>query len=256
MAGKRVEPPGEFRVVSWNIRRGGAGHVEEILQALESHDPELAVLVEYSESGDSRLREGLEELGLTHQHVAGEDRASARVLIASRPPSEEVEPSAPGLELPERWAEVVVPSHDLRVAGVYVPVTGSRPARKRRMWNAIREAAVRRISEPYLIVGDWNTGDHPMDKTHPCREFRFTGEYRKLLDSGYVELWRACHPRDEEFSWYGRGRGFRIDHAFASPPLAERLRNCHYSHGEREAGVSDHSMLIVDLAGPPTASQS
>lgn len=156
-------------------------------------------------------------------------------------------PSGPDLELPERWAEVVVPGAGVRVAGLYVPVTGRRPGRKRRMWQVVRAAAARRVEESYLIVGDWNTGDHPMDKTHPGRPFRFTDEYRQLLDIGYKELWRHCHPETSEFSWYGRGRGYRIDHAFASPPLLDRLSECRYSHQEREANVSDHSVMVIDI---------
>lgn len=41
---------------------------------------------------------------------------------------------------------------------------------------------------------------------------------------------------------------WRIDHAFVSPPLAASVRDCHYSHTERERNLSDHSMLIIELA--------
>jgi hypothetical protein len=49
----------------------------------------------------------------------------------------------------------------------------------------------------------------------------------------------------------------RIDHAVASPQLAGSVRECRYSHAERENGVSDLSMVIApgvspDLAGPGT----
>ena len=47
-----------------------------------------------------------------------------------------------------------------------------------------------------------------------------------------------------------RTYGYRLDHAFCTPPLAERLVACRYSHAEREAGVSDHSVMLIDLAAP------
>ncbi len=86
-----------------------------------------------------------------------------------------------------------------------------------------------------------------MDKMHAGRPFKFTDQYRELRHVGYTETWRHCNHEGREYSWYGRGRAFRIDHAFASPPLLERLHGCVYSHHERETGVSDHSMLIVDI---------
>jgi exonuclease III len=44
------------------------------------------------------------------------------------------------------------------------------------------------------------------------------------------------------------GRGFRIDHAFASAKLATRARGCWYDHTVRERRLSDHSALVVELA--------
>jgi exonuclease III len=65
---------------------------------------------------------------------------------------------------------------------------------------------------------------------------------------GFCDLWRRRNPEGREFSWYStRGNGFRIDHAFLSPALAGRAGAVRYSHEEREARLSDHSVLILDL---------
>jgi hypothetical protein len=39
-----------------------------------------------------------------------------------------------------------------------------------------------------------------------------------------------------------------VDHAFATPSLMPRITSCRYSHVEREAGISDHSVVIVEIA--------
>jgi len=44
-----------------------------------------------------------------------------------------------------------------------------------------------------------------------------------------------------------RGNGFRLDHAFATPSLLPRVPGCRYSHREREAGISDHSIVVVEI---------
>ena len=50
------------------------------------------------------------------------------------------------------------------------------------------------------------------------------------------------------------GEGFRIDHAFVSRPLVAALRSCEYSHQERHANLSDHSLLALTIAGFSTNS--
>ena len=157
-------------------------------------------------------------------------------------------PSARDLELRDRWVEATIPSLRLRVAGVHIPVTGKRYERKLRMYGHILDAARRRRDRPFVVVGDWNTGDHLLDKTHPRPPFRFAPQYRLMGEAGYVEAWRHMNPDAAEFSWYRHdARGYRIDHAFVSPALLPRLRACRYSHDERLAGASDHSMLVVEL---------
>ena len=65
---------------------------------------------------------------------------------------------------------------------------------------------------------------------------------------GFRDLWRHRYPDGREYSWYShRGNGFRIDHAFLSPGLAARAGAMRYSHEERLAGLSDHSVLLLEL---------
>jgi len=62
------------------------------------------------------------------------------------------------------------------------------------------------------------------------------------------------NPGVTECTWYSklkrgaRGNGFRLDHAFATPSLTPHIISCRYSHAEREAGTSDHSIVIVEIA--------
>jgi exodeoxyribonuclease III len=63
------------------------------------------------------------------------------------------------------------------------------------------------------------------------------------------EAWRTLNGDQREYSWISnRHHGFRIDHAFPSPALLPRLIGAKYSHTERQQKISDHSLLIVELA--------
>jgi exodeoxyribonuclease III len=75
----------------------------------------------------------------------------------------------------------------------------------------------------------------------------------RLSDLGWTDVCRFHNPGHTEWTWYStlkggvRGNGFRLDHAFATPALMPRITGCEYSHREREARVSDHSMIIVEI---------
>jgi exodeoxyribonuclease III len=236
-----------MRVVAWNVQRARGARRAALVPALCTHNPDVAVLIDVPAAhGD--LLEALRSAGFNwFGHAAGSDDPT-RVLIASRVKAITTPHAALEPELNSRWAEVVISRRNLRIAGLYVPVTGNRAAQKRRMWQTIRAEAAARREERYLIIGDWNTGDVPLDKSHPIRPFRFTTEYRELVKGGFIEAWRYFHPTAQEYSWFrSDGRGFRIDHAFVSPGLRAQLKDCRYSHREREDRLSDHSILIVDL---------
>jgi exodeoxyribonuclease III len=67
---------------------------------------------------------------------------------------------------------------------------------------------------------------------------------------GFTDVWRHKYRAALEYIWFSRSRdgtrqGFRIDHAFASAPMLRRIRECSYSHSDREEGISDHSELLL-----------
>ena len=67
---------------------------------------------------------------------------------------------------------------------------------------------------------------------------------------GFCDLWRHRYPDSREYSWFStRNNGFRIDHAFLSQELVACAGSVRYCHGDRIAGLSDHSPLILELAG-------
>ena len=120
------------------------------------------------------------------------------------------------------------------------------------IYGAVLGAAEARLHEPSLLVGDWNTGAHRLDevgKTFICSE-----HFAKLSAIGWTDMWRLHHPGTTEYTWYSkfkggeRGNGFRVDNVFATPSLWPRVTSCRYSHVERDAGMSAHSMVILEVS--------
>jgi exodeoxyribonuclease-3 len=83
--------------------------------------------------------------------------------------------------------------------------------------------------------------------------------FRRLLDQGFVDALRACHPAgplwtfwDYKRDAWARDAGLRLDHLLLSPDLAARLQAAGVDRAVRgEDGASDHAPAWIILADDP-----
>ncbi len=221
---KRSMSTGPGRIVVWDVRE--SADMREVAAAILEHDADVAVLaVIRPEDG---LREELTRAGFEHVVAHGS------LLVASR-----VELMMTGSPQFDDEALLSVDVGGVTVIAALLPQGEA----KRPLWHALHEIP---LDRPLLLAGNLNTGAHFADEeggTMICAE-----EFARLTLLGWSDLWRRTHGDAREFTWLSpRERAFRIDHAFASPALVERVAACSYSHHEREAGIATHSMLIVDF---------
>ena len=127
----------------------------------------------------------------------------------------------------------------LSLTGVYLP-TGSR---KLPLFDTLLSMD---WPDDGVVIGDWNTGLHRLDEAGAT----FVGAHRfaALSEAGLVDLWRhRSGPVAREQSWLSpAGNGFRLDHAFGTAPMANRVRSITYDHATRPT-LTDHSALILHL---------
>jgi exonuclease III len=162
-----------------------------VAEALLAKAPDVVVLTEYHPVRSERLAKDLRKAGLAHC-ARSEAGYGYQVFIASTAPLSERETL--GMLVPEvgGYLEVEVGGKELIIAGVYVPVIRAVPlVEKRRFWSMLHAAASRNIGQPYLVLGDWNTGDFPIDKEAAGRPFSCTPEYRRMKELGFAEPWRS-----------------------------------------------------------------
>jgi exodeoxyribonuclease-3 len=240
-----------MRLVSWNILAGGGSRCGAIISLLQRHEADVIVLQETISSRASDLCHVLGKAGYVHCFSAPRGPKERGLCMLSRMPLRRIaEPAPPHAGIyPRGWLEVELPECGSHLAAVYGPAEGpSLPA----FWNAAAGWLACRTARPFIMLGDFNAGASSVD----AENYRFHAGrgFAELAEVGLVDLWRREHGDRCEHTWFshpGGGRprrGFRIDHAFASPMLADRVTSCRYDHEVRERGWSDHSMLIVDLA--------
>jgi exodeoxyribonuclease III len=238
-----------MKILTWNIQHGGQDHAA-IAAALLAHDADVIVLSEHQAQRTRPLMESLREAGLGHVVASPTEGRRNGVAVLSKQPIES-RPSPFG-QPPFAWWGAEGQMGTLSVIGVYAPLSnswGSSPEIQRAFWSAVHQVTDSRRDEPLLIIGDFNTCGPVADGPTPllCSD-----AFQHLTTLGWVDAWRAVNGSGTDFSWVQRRitppTHWRIDHAFVSPVLARAVRACHYSHPEREAGLSDHSMLILEVA--------
>lgn len=247
-----MPPHTPLKLLAWNILHGGGpARMPEIALALIAHTPDIVVLTEFRHSRGGQLRGILGDRGLIHHAATRTSGRTNGVLVASRFPLDHREDRFDRAASDGRWIDLRLPTLDLSLSGVHIP-DDSRPEDKAAYWNFLIRLGRERRGERWVVLGDLNSGRHHIDE--PGRTFRHTRLLGTFTSLGFRDAWRTLHPAAREFSWYSHeGRGFRIDGAFLSPMLHKCLKSAEFSHLERESGVSDHSLLVVEMELPMPA---
>ncbi|WP_402462961.1 exodeoxyribonuclease III [Isoptericola aurantiacus] len=159
----------------------------------------------------------------------------------------------------------------VRVWSLYVPhgraLDDPHYAYKLAWLEALRaDAAARLRAEPgaqIALLGDWNVIPRDSDvwdvtafegRTHvstPERE-----AFAAFEQAGFVEVTREHLPAPGTYTYWDyqqlafpRDKGLRIDFAYASPALADRVTGAAVDREERKGkGASDHVPVVLDLA--------
>jgi exodeoxyribonuclease-3 len=243
----------KLRLVSWNVQAGGGARCAGIVDALLGMHPDVVTLQETLATRGPELCHALARAGFGHRCSGARSPGERGLCILSRLPIRRVAGPAPphARVYPRGWLEVELIDLGVRLAAVYGPPEGPAiPA----FWNAAADWLPRRAGGRFIMLGDFNAGASHVD----AEGYRFKAgpAFARLAELGLVDLWRREHGDAREHTWFSpsrgtvAGRGFRIDHAFASPDIAARVTACRYDHAVREQRWSDHSLLAVDVALP------
>jgi len=159
----------------------------------------------------------------------------------------------------------------VRVWSLYVPhgraVGDPHYAYKLDWLRALHDAASGWLSDDpraqVALVGDWNVIPLDTDVYDPAA---FRGHthvtpaereaFAAFAAAGYIEVTREHLPAEHTYTYWDyqqlafpRNKGLRIDFAYASPAVRERVTQVVIDRDERKGkGASDHVPVILDLA--------
>lgn len=233
-----------MRVLSWNIQRGGIAPPADLVSAIQGHDPEVVVLGEYMPTRSAPLVQALAIAGWAHQSPTSPPNPRIGGLAMLSREKFELTTLPPAMApFASRFHSIRLIASGLEIFGIY-GLLQKEPHDE--FWTGALAVLKSAQKRDVLVVGDFNTGTSLIDS--PAKNFFCSEYFAQLPSAGYEDLWRTFNGESERAcTWHGPVHPYRLDHAFGSESVVRRSTGCRYSHREREAGLSDHSVLIVDL---------
>ena len=258
-----------MKIASFNIN-GIKARLPALMDWLDEAQPDVAILQEIKSIDENFPREAFEGKGYNVETHG--QKSFNGVALLSKLPLEDVTRGLPGDDEDEqaRYIEAtVVGDQAVRICGLYLPngnpVPGPKYDYKLAWMERLRARAEELLAEemPFLMAGDYNIIPQAEDAARPqdwTEDALYRPEsreaWRKILNLGLTEAFRARNQAPEQYSFWDfqrgswqRNDGIRIDHFLLSPECADLLEDCQIDKEVRgREKPSDHVPIWVKLA--------
>jgi exodeoxyribonuclease-3 len=257
-----------MRIATWNVN-GLRARFDFIAHWLRDREPDVVGLQELKLSDEQFPHDAFAELG--YRAATHAQKAWNGVAVLSREPARVLQRGLPGQEaFGARLLTVQV--SDLVFTTLYCPngkhLEHDDFPRKLAWFDALAEHLKdhHAADRPAILCGDFNICPAPLDSWN--EELLGGGIFhteverarlRRLLDWGFVDVFRERCPDARAFSWWDyrggafhKGEGLRIDLLLVTPPALARVTSVEidreYRKKKEGLTASDHAPVLADLS--------
>lgn len=251
-----------YRILSYNIERGGRGREAPIAEVIRGCAPDLVVLQEARDPEVVRRVAG--ETGM-EQYAA---RGGESLGFMSRTPLASYAWHKPRMSR-HAFLEMQPAGTEARIFGVHLSAVHAAWTERRRIveLRALLRGIALHQEGFHLLTGDFNTlapGELLDFRKLPTRLRALVwlsgGSVRWrtiqiVLDAGYVDAFRVMHPERPGFTFPTWDPHVRLDYLFIPARYRQQLRSCELVEGQDARSASDHFPLlsIVEIPAPVPA---
>lgn len=243
-----------LRLLTYNIRYGGAGREAPLTAVIHASSPDIVVLQEATrpEVVDHIARAcGMQVWAARRGHSLG---------FMSRAPVEEYAWHKPRGSR-HAFLEIALANQHCRVFGVHLSAVHSAWTERRRVreLRALLDAIAHHQHGFHVLAGDFNTlapGELFDVRDLPLRLRPFVwlsgGAIRwrtiqEVLDAGYEDAFRALHPNEVGLTFPTWKPHVRLDYVFVPAAHRSRLRSCEIAVTDPARNASDHFPLLAEF---------
>jgi exodeoxyribonuclease-3 len=243
-----------IRLLSYNIRRGGAGREAALQSVIEPCAPDIVVFQE------ATVPTVIEKLSAACAMPFWGALPKSSLGFISRLPIAHHEWHRPRFSR-HAFLEIVPADVPFRVFGVHLSAVFAAWTERRRVLElrSLLAAIKRHQHGAHALVGDFNTVSpgELLDFAALPQKVRATvwlsgGQIRwrtiqVVLDAGYVDAFRALHPSDPGLTLPTSAPQVRLDYLFVPMAQRERVRRCEVVRGPGAEQASDHFPLLAEI---------
>jgi exodeoxyribonuclease-3 len=245
-----------FRVVTYNLRFGGRGREQALIRVLKAMDADLVILQEATHP--AVVERLAEETGAS---MWASRRRLSLGFLSRGSVSQWRWHKMPSLK--HAVLEVALHSHPFKVYGVHLRPHLFKWSEKQRIVEVKSILEIVSADEngtPHLVVGDFNSiapGDEARIELMPAwirSLIRISGGrvltevIDTVLQAGYLDGFRRLYGGEKGFTFPSFSPRLRLDYAFLSPDLRDRLKDCRaMNEGGELKRASDHLPLLTIL---------
>ena len=243
-----------LRLLTYNIKYGGAGREEPLTAVIRACDPDLVVLQEATRP------EVVERVARGAGMQVWASRQGNSLGFMSRVPVGEHAWHRPAGSR-HAFLEIVLGDRPCRVFGVHLSAVHAAWTERRRV-RELRAllAAIKQHQEGFhVLAGDFNTlapGELLDARQLPFRLRPFVwlsgGAIRwrtiqEVLDARYTDAFRVRHPTDAGLTFPTWNPHVRLDYVFLPSSHVSRLQLCDVVTGAPASAASDHFPLFATV---------
>lgn len=254
-----------MKIATWNVN-SIKSRLDHVLRWCEVNQPDVLCLQETKCVDEKFPHQKFRALGYDHIVFHGESSYNG-VAIISKYAITDVQKNLPGKADPQTRL-IAGTINGIRIVNTYVPhgtKLGTNKFKYKLDWlQRLRKYFDKKfdLSENVVLCGDLNVAPHELDVwSVPVwkEKIHFTKPEREAIQNlkkwGFVDVFRQINDDAKEFSWWShfhndfeKDRGLRIDHIWASPPLAARCTDCWIDKDPRGwEHPSDHAPVIAEF---------
>lgn len=254
-----------MRIISWNVNGLRANVRKGAFDWLVNESPDIFCLQE-TKATPEQLPDEVRNVPGYHSYfdIPKQKKGYSGVAIYSKVKPDLVEYMMGVPELDDEGRLIAAYYKGFVLLNVYFPNGGGGPERldyKMRFYAAFLKYVQKLRKKGYGVIfcGDINTAHNEIDLARPKENADHTGFLPierawldKVVESGYVDIWRQQHPEEVRYTWwdqksYARERnvGWRIDYFFLSEEIASKAKKVIIRD---EVLGSDHCPISLDIA--------
>ncbi len=255
-----------MKIASFNVNSIRA-RLKTVLDWLRKESPDVLCLQETKVPDKDFPEKAFEDMSY-HSFFRGEKTYNG-VAIVSKKPIKDVRIGFDEYES-EGTRLIIARINNIPIVNTYVP-QGFHPLSKKflekldwlqRLYDYFSEHF--QVDKPLLWAGDFNIAPEPADVYDPARlegQAGFHPDERAALQRfrqwGFIDVFRLHQPGPEHYTFWdyrlknavAKNLGWRVDHIWATRPLAERSTRAWIDMElRRTESPSDHTIVVAEFA--------